>query len=119
VVPPAIPHIKTGRLRALAVSSAARSALLPELPTVAESGLKGYDAFSWYATLVPAGTPQAVINKLNSEIVRSVQAPDVKAKLAGIGLEVKTSSPEEFAQFMINDWKVWEKVIRSLGIQAG
>lgn len=119
VVPPAIPHIKTGRLRALAVSSAARSALLPELPTVAESGLKGYDAFSWYATLVPAGTPQAVINKLNSEIVRSVQAPDVKAKLAGIGLEVKTSSPEEFAQFMINDWKVWEKVIRSLGIRVG
>ena len=119
VVPPAYPHIKTGKLRALAVSSAARSALVPELPTIAESGLKGFDAFSWYATLAPAGTSQAVINKLNGEIVKSLQMPDVTQKLASVGLEVKTSSPDEFRQFMIKDWKVWDKIIRSLGIRAG
>ena len=119
VVPAAYPHIQTRRLRALAVSTAARSALFPELPTISEAGLKGFEAFSWYATLVPAGTPRAVISKLNDEIAKSLHAQDVKAKLAGLGLEVKTSSPEEFEQFMIKDWKVWDKVIRSLGIQAG
>lgn len=118
VVPPAIPHVNTGRLRALAVSSAARSTLFPELPTIDESGLKGYDAFAWYATLAPAGTPEAVISKLNSEIMKSLQAPDVKAKLASIGLQVQTSTPDEFARFMVKDWKVWDKVIRSLNIRA-
>jgi len=119
VVPAAYPHIQTGRLRALAVSSAARSALFPDLPTISEAGLKGFDAFSWYATFAPAGTPEAVIGKLNGEIVKSLHSPDVKAKLSGIGLEVRTSTPDEFRDFMIRDWKVWDKVIRSLGIQAG
>lgn len=118
VVPPAIPHVNTGRLRALAVSSAARSTLFPELPTIDESGLKGYDAFSWYATLAPAGTPEAVISKLNGEIMKSLQAPEVKAKLASIGLQVQTSTPDEFARFMVKDWKVWDNVIRSLNIRA-
>jgi tripartite-type tricarboxylate transporter receptor subunit TctC len=119
VVPPAYPHIKTGKLRALAVSSATRSELIPELPTISESGLKGFDAFSWYATLAPAGTPQAVINKLNGEIVKSLNMPDVKQKLASVGLEVKTSTPDEFGQFMIKDWAIWDKIIRRLGIRAG
>lgn len=119
VVPPAYPHIKTGKLRALAVSSATRSELMPEIPTIAESGLKGFDAFSWYATLAPVGTPQAVINKLNGEIVKSLHMPDVKQKLASVGLEVKTSTPDEFGQFMIKDWAIWDKIIRSLGIRAG
>jgi tripartite-type tricarboxylate transporter receptor subunit TctC len=119
VVPAAYPHIQTGRLRALAVSSAARSTLFPDLPTISEAGLKGFDAFSWYATFAPTGTPEAVITKLNGEIVKSLHSPDVKAKLSGIGLEVRTSNPDEFRDFMIRDWKVWDKVIRSLGIQAG
>ncbi len=100
------------------MTSATRSTLFPQIPTIAESGLKGYEAISWYAALLPAGTPQPIVNKLNSEIIKSLQAPDVKAKLAGLGLEVKNSSPDEFEKFMISDWKVWEKVIRTLGIRA-
>ena len=119
VVPPVIPHIKSGRLRALAVSSGERSTLLPELPTIAEAGLKGYSALSWYATLAPAGTPPSIIVKLNGEIVRVLQLPEIKTKFASIGLEVKTSTPEQFAEFMSNDWKVWHKIIRSLGIRLG
>jgi len=119
VVPPAIAHIKTGRLRALAVSSAQRFSLLPELPTIAEAGLPGYDALSWYATFAPAATPPAIIAKLNAEIAKGLRAPDVTAKLAALGLEVKTSSPEDFLQYMTKDWKVWDKLIRELGIRAG
>ena len=119
VVPPAIPHVKTGRLRALAVSTTTRSSLLPDLPTIAEAGVKGYSAVSWYATLAPAGTPPPIISRLNGEVVKLLQAPDVRAKLAGLGLEVRTSSPEEFATFMSNDWKTWDKIIRSLGIRLG
>jgi tripartite-type tricarboxylate transporter receptor subunit TctC len=119
VVPPAIPHVKSGRLRALAVSTTTRSALLPELPTISEAGVKGYSAVSWYATLAPAGTPPAIITRLNGEVVKILQAADVRSKLAGLGLEVRTSSPEEFAAFMSNDWKTWDKIIRSLGIRLG
>jgi tripartite-type tricarboxylate transporter receptor subunit TctC len=119
VVPPAIPHVKTGKLRALAVSTSTRSALLPDLPTIAEAGLKGYEAMSWYATLAPAGTPQAIVNRLNSEIIKILQAPDVRSKLAGLGLEVRTTSPEELAAFMSADWKAWDKIIRALGIRLG
>ena len=119
VVPPAIPHVKTGRLRAIAVSTATRSSLLPEVPTISEAGGKGYSALSWYATFAPAGTPAAVIARLNADVAKSLQAPDVKAKLAGLGLEVRTTTPEEFAAFMLNDWKAWDKVIRSLGITLG
>jgi tripartite-type tricarboxylate transporter receptor subunit TctC len=74
---------------------------------------------SWYATLAPAGTPQPIISKLNGEVVKLLRAPDVRAKLAGLGLEVRTGSPEEFATFMSNDWKTWDKIIRSLGIRLG
>jgi tripartite-type tricarboxylate transporter receptor subunit TctC len=109
--------VKTGRLRAIAVSTTTRSSLLPELPTIAEAGVKGYSAVSWYATLAPAGTPQAVIAKLNGEVVKILQASDARTKLAGLGLEVKTSSPEEFASFMSSDWKTWDKIIRNLGIR--
>ena len=117
VVPPAIPHVKTGKLRALAVSTAKRSALLPELPTIDEAGVPGYDAVSWYATLAPAGTPQPVVSKLNTEITRQLQAPELRTKLAGLGLEVKTSTPEECAAFMSADWKSWDKIIRALNIK--
>jgi tripartite-type tricarboxylate transporter receptor subunit TctC len=119
VVPPAIPLVKAGKLRAIAVSTATRSSLLPELPTISESGLPGYAALSWYATFAPAGTPPAVIAKLNTEIVKILQTPEVKSKLGGFGLEVKGSTPEEFAQFMAEDWKAWDKVIRALNIRAG
>lgn len=119
VLPPVVPHVRTAKLRALAVSSATRSALLPDVMTIAEAALPGYEAISWYATFVPAGTPQAVITKLNTEIVRIAHTPDVKTKLFQLGLEVNTGTPDEFAQYMLRDWNTWDKVIRSLGIRAG
>jgi tripartite-type tricarboxylate transporter receptor subunit TctC len=119
VVPPAIGHVKSGRLRPLGVSSAQRFALLPETPTIAEAGVPGYEAISWYATFAPAGTPQAIIGRLNAEIAKSVRAPDAVEKLSALGLEGKTGTPEEFLQYMIKDWKIWDKLIRDLAIRAG
>ena len=118
VVPAALPHVQTGRLRAIAVSSAERSSLVPDLPTVAESGLKGFDVFSWYGTFAPAGTPRSVIERLNSEFTKIVQMQDVKAKLASLGLEVKSGTTEEFATFIKADFDVWDKIIRGIGIRV-
>ncbi|MCC6533017.1 MAG: tripartite tricarboxylate transporter substrate binding protein [Burkholderiales bacterium] len=118
VVPASLPHVQAGRLRAIAVSSAARSSLVPELPTVAEAGLPGFDVFSWYGTFVPSGTPRGIVEKLNGEFTKMVQVPEVKSKLAGLGLEVKSGSPEEFARFLKADFDTWDKIIRGIGIRV-
>ena len=118
VLTTAYPHIKAGKLRALAVTSMARSPLAPELPTVAESALAGYDVFSWYGTLAPAGTPKEIIQKWNAEVARILQMPDVKEKLAANGMEPKGGTPEQFGQFIRSDWELWDKVIKAAGIHA-
>jgi tripartite-type tricarboxylate transporter receptor subunit TctC len=118
VLPVVYPQVQAGKLRALAVTSAQRSALVPDLPTVAESGMKGFDVVSWFGTLVPAGTPPEVIGKLNRELVKILYLPDVKQKLSAIGLEVKGSSPAEFATFIKADWAIWDKVIKRVGIRV-
>lgn len=118
VLQTAFPHMTSGKLRALAVTSSARSALAPELPTVAESlGLAGYDVFSWYGTLAPAGTSPEIVNKWNSEITKIVAMPEVKEKLAALGMEIKGGTPKQFDQFIRSDWELWDKVIKSLGIR--
>lgn len=117
VAPVVYAQVRAGKLRALGVTSAERSAFVPELPTVSESGLSGYDVFSWYGSFAPAGTPSAVISKLNGEIVKLLQMPDVKQKLAAIGLEIKASSPEEFGKFVKADWAIWDKIIKNAGIR--
>jgi len=112
----AMPHIKSGRLRALAVSTATRSALVPELPTIAEAGLKGFEANNWYGILVPAKTPRDVINRLNKEVVAVLGLPDVKAFLFKQGLDTAPSTPEAFSAYIRSEKDKWEKVIKAAGL---
>lgn len=114
-----VPQLKANRLRGLATTSAERSALMPELPTFAEAGLKGYEVLGWYGFLAPAGTPREVVTKLNGEITRALAQPDVLQALNGVGLEaVKPNSPEEFAAFLKNEIGKWAKVVQQSGAKA-
>ena len=108
---------KSGRLRALAVTSSKRLPLLPDLPTIAESGYPGYEAASWYGATAPAGTPQAIIAILNRELVRAIKLPDVRERLASEGAETIGSSPEEFTQYMRKDIERWRKLAPTLDLR--
>ena len=116
--PPVMPHVKSGRLRALAVTTAKPSALAPGLPTMAESGLPGYESVSDDAIFVPAKTPATIISRLNQEIVRVVNLPDVKEKYLNVGTESMGSSSEELAASIKADVLTTGKVIREAGIGA-
>lgn len=107
---------KSGRLRALAVTSAKRLPLLPDLPTVAEAGLPGYEAASWYGALLPAGTSAQIVAILNRELVKAIKTPDVRDRLVSEGAEVIGSTPEEFAQYMRNDIERWRKLVPTLDL---
>ena len=111
-----IAHIKAGKARALAVTTAKRSALVPDLPTVAEAGLKGYEANNWNGFFVPAGTPRAVINKLNKDLTAALTAPDIKDFLFKQGLDAAPGTPEQFAKYMRSEYAKWAKVIKAAGI---
>ncbi len=117
-VPIAAPHIKAGRLRALGVIAPQRSPLLPDVPTVAEAGLPNFEVTTWYGMLAPAGTPRPIINRLNSELVRAMHAPELKERLASLGTDPKTSTPEEFADYIKQEIDKWGKVIRAAGLKA-
>ncbi len=107
-----VPHIKAGKLRALAVTGKKRSPLLPEVPTIAESGLPGYEAGSWYGILAPAGTPRDIVLKLNAEIVKVLKRPEVRERLANEGAEPIGGTPEEFAAHVKAELARMGKVIR-------
>jgi len=111
-------HIKSGKLRALAVTTAARSASFPELPTVAESGVPGFDAITWHGVVVPARTPQAVIARLNREFNKLLQAPDMRAKLLALGSEVIGGEPKQLTDYMKVEIPRWAKVIKESGARA-
>lgn len=113
-----LPHIKSGKLRALAVTGAARSSAAPDIPTVIESGVPGYTVTSWYGVLAPAATSQEIINRLNGEIARVMRSPDMKDRLAGEGAEPTSSTPAEFAAFIKTEIAKWGKVVREAGISA-
>ena len=113
----ALPHVKTGRLRGIAITSAKRSAIAPDLPTIAESGVRGFESGTWYGFLAPAGTPRAVVAKLNGEIVRIVQLPDVREKLAAQGAEPLTGTPEQAGAFVRAEIARWAKVVKAAGIR--
>ena len=115
--PPALPQVRSGKLRALAVSTARRSGLLPDVPTVAESGLAGYEAEGWFAVLAPARTPAPVIDRLNREINRALQAPEVKASLAADGAEPAGGTPQELAESIRTGAVKWGRLIQELGIR--
>ena len=111
------PHVKGGRLKALAVTSRAPSALAPGLPTLWESGLPGFEATAMIALLAPAGTPAGIVTRLNQEMVKVLNLPDVKERLLVAGTEVVGSSPGQFMQVMKSEMPKWEKIIRQSGIK--
>jgi tripartite-type tricarboxylate transporter receptor subunit TctC len=117
-MPPALPHIKSGKVRAIAVTSAKRSAALPDVPTVAESGVAGYEAIAWQGLVTPAGTPKPVISRINAEFVKALKQPDVAAKLNEQGFETVASTPEWFAQYTRTEIAKWSKVIKAAGIKG-
>src|SRR3954470_2130800 len=116
--PTALPHVKSGKLRALGVTSAKRSGLLPEAPTIAESGLSGYEAAGWFGVLSPAGTPPAVVAKLNTEINRILELPEVKTSLANDGAEPAGGTPAQMAQSARAESVKWNKLIRELNLRV-
>ncbi len=116
-IPALLPHVKSGRLRALAVSSAKRSPAVPDLPTIAEAGLPGYEATAWYGVLAPAGTPREILAKLNAAIVAGIKQPDVAERLAGEGAEFVGNMPEEFAAFIKTELARWGEVIKATGVK--
>ena len=112
-----LPHIKAGRLRGLGITSARRAAGAPEIPTIAEAGVPGYEAVQWFGILAPAGTPRAIIERVNREAVRVLRTPDVRERLMADGADPVGSSPEEFGAFIRAETVKWAKVIRDVGIQ--
>ena len=115
-IPSAIQHIQSGRLRGLAVSRAQRNPALPDVPTVAEAGVPGYEAIEWNGVMVPAGTPPAVVRRIHQSLSKVLAAPAMKERIVGVGAEVVGSSPEEFAAFIKNEFTAWAKVIKEVGI---
>jgi tripartite-type tricarboxylate transporter receptor subunit TctC len=112
-----LPHIRAGRMKALAMASAARSALLPDLPTVAEAGLAGFDAMCWQSVLGPRGIPPAVVNRLNTHIVAALGAPDMRAQLAALGFEPALSSPAQFRAYLDAEVEKWSRAMRAVGVK--
>jgi tripartite-type tricarboxylate transporter receptor subunit TctC len=114
----AIPHIRQNRLRALGVTSVRRSAALPEVPTISESALRGYDVSVWMGIVAPAGTPPQIIAQLNRQIAAILQTPEIRERLAVQGLEAYTDTPGEFAAYIAAEVPKWAKVIRQAGVVA-
>jgi tripartite-type tricarboxylate transporter receptor subunit TctC len=112
------PHTKSGRLRGLAVTGAQRSAVLPDLPTIAESGLPGYEMMNWLGLFAPAGTPRAIVDRLSTEALRIVRSPDVVARMHAQGAEPSPLGPDEFGAFVKTEVEKWAKVVASTGMTA-
>lgn len=117
-LPPAAPHVRAGRLRALAVTTLSRSVSLPEVPTVAESGYPGFSADNMNGIVAPRGTPRAIVDKLNREIVRILRAPDMKEQLTNQGFDPVADTPDEFARYLRAEVTKWSKVIKVTGLRA-
>jgi len=113
------PHYKSGRLRAYAVTGAKRSAALPELSTMQEAGVKGYESSTWYGVLAPTGTPVDIVNKLNAEIVGILKQPETNERLSQEGAEPVGNTPAQFGAHIKSEIEKWRKVIRAAGIKAG
>ncbi|ABF10671.1 MULTISPECIES: tripartite tricarboxylate transporter substrate binding protein [Cupriavidus] len=117
--PTALPHIKTGRIKVLGVASRQRSAILPDVPTVAESGLPGYEAYSWSALFAPAHTPQPILNKLNADFNVAMNDPAVRQRMVQAGADADPGTQEQMRQRLHSEIEKWKKVIQTAGITAG
>jgi len=116
--PTAVPQVKAGRIRALAVTTARRSAVLPDLPTIAESGLPGFETDNWYGIVVAKKTPRAIVDRLNAEFGRILNMPDIKEGLLRQGLEAAPGTPDAFGAYMKSEFNKWAKVIADAGLTA-
>ena len=115
---PAVQAMKTGKLRALAVTSEQRWPFTPELPTLAEEGIKGFAAVNWWGILFPAGVPRAIIDKVNADVVRALTTPDVITRLGEVGVQAITSTPEQFGQFMASEAARWGKLVKEANLRV-
>jgi len=115
-IQPSMPAIRGNRLRPLGITSAKRSSSLPEIPTIEESGLPGYEVVQLYGMLAPAGTPRDILRRLNEETVKAVQSPEMRDRLHAEGSEVRFSTTEEFEKLIAVELKRWNKVIKQAGI---
>ena len=110
------PHTKSGRLRGLAVTGGQRSATLPDLPTIAEAGVPGYEMLNWLGLFAPAGTPRAIVDKLNTEALRIVRLPEVRDRLNAAGAEPSPLPTDEFAAFVKKEIEKWGKIVAATGM---
>jgi len=117
-LPPSLPQIKAGKLRALAVTSATRAPALPDTPTIAEAGLPGFEASSWFGLLAPAGTPPAIVAKLNAEVAKWLATPEAREKLARQGANAAGGTPEDFAKHIAAETAKWAKVVKDSGAKV-
>jgi tripartite-type tricarboxylate transporter receptor subunit TctC len=113
-----LPHVNSGRLRGLAVTSARRVSAVPDLPTIAESGVPGFDVSAWNGVFVPAGVPAPIVARLNADITAAVKAPELRARLTAEGGDVVGNSSEEFARFIRDDIAIWAKVVKAAGLRT-
>jgi tripartite-type tricarboxylate transporter receptor subunit TctC len=113
-----IQHVRAGKLRALATTGARRTETLPDVPTVAESGLPGYEALGWFGVLAPAATPAPVVDRLSGDANRVLADPDVRSRMLALGADPRGNTPEEFARFIREDQAKWAKLIRDAGIKS-
>ncbi|HZO04039.1 MAG TPA: tripartite tricarboxylate transporter substrate-binding protein, partial [Burkholderiales bacterium] len=113
-----IPYVKAGRLRALAVTTAQRSPSVPELPTVSEAGLAGFEATTWHGVVIPAAAPAPLVQKLNQDINAVLKEKELSERLTGLGAEVLTGSPRDFADYIAREIPKWTKVVRDSGAKA-
>ena len=118
VAPAGLPQIRAGRIRGVAVSTARRSSFAPELPTVAESGLPGFEVFGWNGVLAPAGTPQPIIARMHGAIVAALREPEVRSRMASFGFEPIGNTPEAFGEFLKSDSARWAKVVKESGARV-
>jgi len=112
-----LPHVRAGRLRAIGVTSTERSPAAPDIPTIAEQGLPGYEANNWYSVLAPTGTPPAIITKIHADLAKVVQLPEIKERFSGLGMEARAMPPTEFTVYLKSEIGKWAKVIKAAGVK--
>ncbi len=116
--PPIVPQVKAGKLRALGAARPNRSPLLPDVPTIAEAGLPGFEVGSWYGFHAPAGTPKAIVDKLNAEMLKALATNEMRDRLAAVGADIVATNPARYTEFIIAEMKKWETIIRATGVKV-
>jgi len=116
-MPPVMPHVQAGKLRGLAISTPKRLSQLPEVPTFMEEGITGFDVANWYGVMAPAGTPRDIVQKLNADINKAMQVPEVRARLEGVGTQLREQSAAEFEAYMKAEIAKYAKLIKDTGVR--